>query len=225
MRVQAVIAEMTGRRIHFGPCKVEGCDRPVKGLGYCNKHYQRFKLDMPLITEKEQFILDNPPTDTIGLIPLTRGTHAVVDRHNYERLSRFNWNCSGDGYAVRMSYSNGWGRTILMHRVILGCQGEAEEGDHKDGNRLNNLESNLRRSVEYQNARNRKKSAAIEGKTTTSRFKGVTWHKRCKRWEVSIHWHGKSRYIGQYRDEEDAGLAYDVAAQILYGEFARLNNI
>ena len=24
-------------------CKVDGCERPVKGYGYCEKHYQRFK--------------------------------------------------------------------------------------------------------------------------------------------------------------------------------------
>lgn len=34
-------------------CKVDGCDRPVKGYGYCDKHYQRFKkYGSPLITNR-----------------------------------------------------------------------------------------------------------------------------------------------------------------------------
>lgn len=27
----------------YSICKVDGCDRKVKGHGYCDKHYQRFK--------------------------------------------------------------------------------------------------------------------------------------------------------------------------------------
>ena len=33
-------------------CKVDGCERPVKGYGYCEKHYQRFKkTGNPLLTK------------------------------------------------------------------------------------------------------------------------------------------------------------------------------
>lgn len=31
------------------------------------------------------------------------------------------------------------------------------------------------------------------------------------------------RYLGTYADELDAAMAYDTAARILHGEFARLN--
>ena len=34
-------------------CKVEGCGKPVKGYGYCEKHFQRFKkYGDPLLTNR-----------------------------------------------------------------------------------------------------------------------------------------------------------------------------
>ena len=56
-----------------------------------------------------------------------------------------------------------------------------------------------------------------------SRYKGVCWHKRKKKWCVSICKSGKRAYLGPFDNETEAALAYDQKAKELFGEFAYLN--
>jgi hypothetical protein len=104
-----------------------------------------------------------------------------------------------------------------MHRQIMN----APEGllvDHIDGNGLNNQKNNLRLCSSAQNARNRRPTSK-----PYSKYKGVSWHKRNKKWEVRIAKSGKSTYLGTFEDELEAALAYDRKAEELFGEFAYLN--
>ncbi len=104
-----------------------------------------------------------------------------------------------------------------MHRAILN----APKGllvDHIDGNGLNNRKSNLRLCTFAQNAHNSRPR-----RNSSSRYKGVCWHKVKKKWTVSIYKGGKRTYLGYYDDEIEAALAYDRKATELFGEFAYLN--
>jgi len=62
-------------------------------------------------------------------------------------------------------------------------------------------------------------------KIHSSRYKGVTWHKRCKKWQVYITINQKSIYLGLFADETLAALAYNEAATKHFGDFAALNII
>ena len=44
---------------------------------------------------------------------------------------------------------------------------------------------------------------------STSKYVGVTWHKRDKRWQSSIRLNGKKEYLGYFKSEYDAHLAYE----------------
>lgn len=55
----------------------------------------------------------------------------------------------------------------------------------------------------------------------TSRYKGV--HKRRGRWLAQIGVKNRILRLGSFDNEEDAAIVYDVAAQLFFGEFARLN--
>ena len=79
---------------------------------------------------------------------------------------------------------------------------------------------NLRNCTNAQNQGNQKKR---EG--TTSRFKGVCWHKRDRKWSARIRKNGHRHNLGYFDDELDAAGAYNVAALELFGEFALLNII
>jgi hypothetical protein len=90
--------------------------------------------------------------------------------------------------------------------------------DHRDGDGLNNMRSNLRFATSRQNAMNRSK-----WKSSDSRFKGV--HRDGKRWRAIITLGGKRIHLGCFASDEEAALAYNDAALANYGEFAKLNVI
>lgn len=57
----------------------------------------------------------------------------------------------------------------------------------------------------------------------SSKFKGVSWIKRRRKWRVQLEAKGVSRFIGEFKSELEAALAYDDAAYKLRGEYAYLN--
>lgn len=154
------------------------------------------------------------------LIPLTFGQSAIVDAEDFEWLSQWDWyaskrvNAAGTFYAVRTGPDR---KRIRMHRLILGC-GPTEEGDHRNGSTLDNRRENLRKCTHLQNGSNRLKS-----KNNTSGFKGVTWHTCGNKWLAQIRVNYKTVSLGHYDDPVEAARAYDAAAKLYFGEFAKVN--
>jgi hypothetical protein len=158
------------------------------------------------------------------MIPLSRGLATMVDDEDYEHLNQFKWYAQsgkrGTFYAARHAPSGPKKHDLIfMHRAILGLSPE-QFGDHINGDGLDNQRHNLRPATRSQNARNAKKR--IDG--LTSPYKGVSWTTRERRWRAVIQSPPKKYCdLGFYRSEEEAARAYDVAADIIFGEFARLN--
>lgn len=156
-------------------------------------------------------------------IPLTQGKFAIVDDIDYAFLVKWKWYF--DDYAIRKSRkSDGLSKriTIYMHRVVLSRKlghFDFEDTDHKNQNRLDNRRCNLRPASRSQNSANRKLQQG------SSKFKGVQWHKRGKKWQVRIKFEGKTKHLGLFTDEIEAAQAYNKAAKKLFGEFAYLNSI
>lgn len=154
-------------------------------------------------------------------IPLTKGRVALVDDEDYELISQFTWHYTTRGYAMR---SQRIGRIhkvgILMHRYIMSAPKDMHV-DHINGDTLDNRRCNLRLASPSQNQHNKRKTKLYN---TSSRFKGVTWHKHNKKWQAAIGGKGRqTRYIGQFTTQEEAARAYDAAALHLFGEFAHIN--
>jgi hypothetical protein len=103
--------------------------------------------------------------------------------------------------------------TLRMHNLILGCIGI----DHHNGNGLDNQRANLRPATGAQNAANRRP------REHTSCFKGIGWERSSRKWRARIDTGGQQHYLGLFACEEDAARAYDAAAVVAFGEFARLN--
>jgi hypothetical protein len=80
---------------------------------------------------------------------------------------------------------------------------------------------NCRWVTHHQNMWNRRKPAA----NAASKFKGVyrAVSGRENHWASSITVGGSRMHLGRFSDEESAARAYDLAARIHFGEFARLN--
>jgi hypothetical protein len=77
--------------------------------------------------------------------------------------------------------------------------------DHKDRNKLNNNIENLRELTKSENNANveKRKNGA------TSKYKGVSWHKRVRKWEARLKANGKNLFLGYFNNEDDAGQAYN----------------
>ena len=156
-------------------------------------------------------------------ISLTQGQFALVDDADYDELSKYKWYAnkeSGSFYATRnFPLGNGKQYPIRMHRQILGLEkGDKRQGDHINHNTLDNRRNNIRICIGQQNMMNQ-----MPNRNTTSRFKGVSWHKQDKKWQVRIGINKKVKYLGSFVMEEVAALAYDMAAIREHGEFACLN--
>ena len=152
-------------------------------------------------------------------IPLTRGKFAIIDDADLEWLNQWKWRYQygqWGGYATRRDSKDGY---IYMHRFILGISGKME-GDHINGDGLDNRRCNLRPCTSSQNKMNRRK-----GEGYTSLYKGVSWCSWTGRWRADIRSNGKRINLGRYDDEIDAAKAYDREARKLFKEFAKPNNV
>lgn len=155
-------------------------------------------------------------------IPLSQGLFATVDDDDYEYLAQFKWYATrlrNVCYAVRHSpkVKGKQFPLIKMHRVVANAP-DGLSIDHINGDGLDNRKINLRVCTTVENGRNRGKQ-----KDNTSGYKGVTWHKRHKKWYAQIKADGRNHFLGHFYDPIDAALAYDKAARELHGEFAKTN--
>jgi len=73
--------------------------------------------------------------------------------------------------------------------------------DHIDNNPLNNNLNNLQIITNRENASKDKNNGS-------SKYTGVSWCKRAKKWRAGIYINGKSIYIGMFDNEIDAANAY-----------------
>src|SRR5689334_1184115 len=105
----------------------------------------------------------------------------LVDDEDFEFVNQWQWFLRHDGYAARTEYLGGGrknlsNRTIFLHRVLM----EAKRGeiiDHKNGDKLDDRRSNLRRCSKQQNNTNHKVY-----KTCKSGYTGVQWREDRERW-------------------------------------------
>jgi hypothetical protein len=156
-------------------------------------------------------------------IPLTKGMVAIVDDADYRELAEYKWYVvgqPGNEYAARYGGTKPSGSTIhaRMHRVLMQAP-DGIEVDHINRNRLDNRRANLRLATRAQNGQNRGKFSP----RTHSRYKGVTWHSRNRYWQAMICVNGNRIYLGGYKSEREAALAYNNAAVKYHGKFANLN--
>lgn len=140
---------------------------------------------------------------------------ALVDDEDFDRVNAMAWQYQGGGgYAFRSDTGLG------MHRFILDAPSGVEV-DHRNGDPLDNRRENLRLATTSQNQMNARKCST----PTSSIYKGVHWEPDRSKWGARIKADGKYLRLGRFNDEAEAALAYNAAAILHFGEFARLNEV
>ena len=154
---------------------------------------------------------------------MTQPQYAKVAPGDYKGLREYEWFAQkGKGcfYAVRRARGPKGNKpaTIYMHHELI----DVADGlliDHVNQDSMDNRRANLRGATRAQNIRNRKKFS----NSSSSKYKGVSWRKKTRKWEVLITFERKRIFLGCFHSEIDAAKAYDRAAIKYHGEFASLN--
>ena len=154
------------------------------------------------------------------LIKLTKGHFAKIDVADFDWINTWKWCVTGKKddppYASRgqRDKETKKNKTIIMARLIMGFP-DGKKIDHQDHDTLNNRRYNLRVASNSENGRNARKLKS----DTSSKFKGVDWHKQKNKWRARILINRKSVYLGSFESEQDAANAYAEASRSVHGEF------
>jgi len=159
------------------------------------------------------------------MIRMSQPHYAKVDPADYERLQKYEWfvgkrknNNSFYTQGFVTDSKTGKEKLVSMHREIL----KVPKGmlvDHINHDGMDNRSANLRKATHSQNMCNRKKFSCA----SSSKYKGVSWHKGKRKWEATIGLKGRNIHLGRFKSEIEAAKAYDAAAREYHGEFAYLN--
>ena len=183
----------------FKRCSVKGCERPHSAYGYCGTHRKQF------VRHGVTWKPGTPPGSPIEVnadlatVRLSNGSDCVIDAIDVPLVSPYRWHRGAGGYA-QASTRDGSDRKVWMHRVILGIADQSAaviQGDHIDGDRLNNRRSNLRAVTPAQNAQN-----AV--RPNRRQWRGVTQDKRTGRWKAMVTVNRKIISGGWFSTPEEA---------------------
>ena len=118
-------------------------------------------------------------------------------------------------------------KQYYMHRLIMNVLDHPHfYVDHSNRNPLDNRKCNLRIVTKRENMKNRSSK-----KNSASKFLGVSYchsKKGQKKFRTSIQDMELKKgniHLGYFEDENSAGYAYNIGAEIIHKEFANLNQI
>jgi len=146
------------------------------------------------------------------------GGFAKVDDADFEFINQYKWLQFTRVY-VTYARAGIKGKTVLMHRLILGMTSDDKLlVDHRDGSGLNNRRYNLRKCDQCHNRLNSRIY-----KNNKSGCRGV--RKIGNRYIAEIKYNCGDYRLGSFEDIGTAIQIRNEAAYVLHGEFARYNII
>lgn len=158
-------------------------------------------------------------TEDCAIATIISGRCVVVDPEDAHLLEAYPWYVAGHRnteYVITHRTIDGVDKPVRLHRLIMG-EPKGKIIDHINGDGLDNRKSNLRLCTVAENCRN-----ARRYRHSKSKYKGIS-PTPSGRWQAKIHVNRRQITLGRFDSEADAARAYDAAAKIHHGEFARLN--
>lgn len=128
----------------------------------------------------------------------------LISTDTFERIMEFpnswyvKWSkCTNSFYVqANMVRENGKKSMVFLHRWITNAP-NGMVVDHINHNTLDNTVDNLRVVTHLENARNRK---GAQRNNKTSGIRGVSWHKKTKKWRVQISFNGRRITKGYFNE-------------------------
>ena len=203
-------------------CSVAECSLPAYAKGLCGPHYQKLKRGSPLTKFKINEFKVSGKICTIKILNEDSSLKhtTIVDAEDYEKVKGHRWSSSMTSCGVWYVRTTIKRKAVSLHHFVSGSPSLGFEMDHRNRDTFDNRKENHRICTRAQNVCNVEK---YSGKS--SQYKGVSFHKQCEKWVSSITRNGEFTYLGLFRKEIDAALAYNEAAERLHGEFAYLNDV
>ena len=190
-----------GNRLKSGNTKSCGCLKLEKTIktGKANKikrkRYNKFDL-----------------SGQYGIGYTFKNEQFYFDLEDYNKIKDICWHINKNGYVVARSIE---GKTLQMHCLIMGTNNSKQVIDHIVTEHKNdNRKQNLRITTQEYNGKNRKK-----GKNNKSGVTGVHWHKAQQKWAAFISINKKVKYLGYFKNIEDAIKIRKEAEIKYYGEY------
>lgn len=152
---------------------------------------------------------------------LSKGQIALIDLEDEEKVCAIKWHAATNksGITYAKSHPPGSGRAntkkLYLHRFILDAK-PGEIVDHINSDGLDNRKANLRIVTARQNVMNSKPKGGRQ-------LKGVKVDPVRNAFAARIAINGRDKYLGLYATATEAARAYDEAARVHFGEFAKLN--
>ena len=180
-------------------------------------------MELPCVHEVDSRGIRIDRASGIIKIPLRNArrhiiAYAKASIDKYELLSPYSYHAVKKG---RKIYAAAYvdGADTSMQELVIGKKAPpGHKIDHKNGNGLDNTNENLRFATDSQNVHSQAKK---EG--TSSRYFGVSWAEKSKKWRSGIVCQGVIYNLGVFDNEKDAAYIFDIWDLYLYGEFSVCN--
>ena len=179
-----------------------------QGKPYCKKHLNHMrrygKIIEKTIYDKNDYIFED---DIVKIILRDKYQkivgECIIDKKNYDKVKDYKWYLSY-GYCKTKGINKDSG--IAIHNVIMDNLEYVDIilYDHRDKNKLNNRESNLRLATDQENAMNMSMKC-----TNTSGVTGVVAYTNDSilKWDARITYNYENIYLGRFIDFDKAVLA------------------
>jgi hypothetical protein len=151
-------------------------------------------------------------------IGITSGGYEFwFDKEDYDLIKPYHWWKGVKGEVITKTND---GKTLLLHRLVMGVDDFQMQVDHIRHKRYDNRKSELRIIDNSKNQMN-----SVIKKNNTSGCKGVSWDKRAGKWYAYINVNKKRINLGKYINFEDAVKVRKGAEEKYFGEYSYDNSM
>ena len=147
---------------------------------------------------------------TTKTLKIECGTEILISESDFDLIAGCKWRMN-KSYARTYKKENGKEVRVFMHRLIVNAK-QGEIVDHINRVKTDNRRENLRIVSSLTNCLNRNPSL-----NKISKYKGVT--KQKNGWQVYVN----GKYVGFFKSETDAAMAYDKRVIEVFGNVATTN--